>query len=142
MRLNNTWSGRPQYYDRNPATIVMRVSGIVAGGGAPLISTSYTVPANRTAFVSYVRLLAQQTSVVTVHGVASLIATRFIAPNTDNFAAAYLLSPFYLATVDEEISPGFMADAGDMFTLVGSNITVGNGQVSFSGLIYLTEFDA
>lgn len=142
MRLQNVWSGRPPYYDRNAFTVQVTLQAVINGGGASQLSNIYTVPANRAAFLTFYYLQVVLDTAITKQGQAELQAFRQVGGvGSAWFAAVFDTDPIVLREYETHGTTEAVCSATDVIYMQASNSNTG-GQCSFNGVIWLVEFDA
>lgn len=141
MRLQNVWSGRPNYYDRNAKTVVIGDFEPLSGGDT-FTSTVYTVPANRLAFVTWFSLMAYRDSTLfTIAGNTFVNAHYVPAGGSDfSFAAVVFNGTQVGDRIEQSGATQFVARPGDQLYCDGNNNDSG-GLVNTLAQILVVEYD-
>ena len=136
MRLNNVFSGRPAYYDRNPLRLANASFSAALAPHAAATRFTYTVPTGRTFMLGFAEV---QVVRVTAAGTPSRL-------NSDVYYAANAIVDATVwgnAVNDARIisaSGGTTFVAGDVLTGKDQDASTG-GTVDFTQSLFGTEFD-
>lgn len=142
MKLNNTWSGRPQYYDRNADTLVEFFAAPLVPSGPIQSSSGYVVPANRLAFVSYIFLRLFRDSGANSPGPAFVVAHHTdLTLTTIQMLEVRLSSGLVNAYEWAASSPGIIMQAGESVVIQAQDGST-DGDIDCVGEINIVEFDA
>lgn len=142
MRLTNPGNSRPQYYDRNPTTSGQTFLNTNGGPTAQTQQWSYTVPANRKAFVEGIKAKIIIRTAASVNGDKGL----FIAyvPNGGGTIRVLreLIPTNNVGDKDNEIAGALgMMSAGDVLSCSNYDLSTGDAWFMSCDAKY-TEFDA
>ena len=141
MRVNNVFSGRPTYYDRNPSAKAQVSHQFSTAPHSSTTRWTYTVPGGRKAYVESI-------SVETIRSVVATTPSDFFADVNGTFGGVTI----YLMRIDTWTnavgdgkavygSSGGLMLAGDSLSGEDSDASTG-GLVSFIADAKVSEFDA
>lgn len=144
MRLYNSYSGRPAYYDRTP-TMVGQVYSQAAV--APLAQTNqwtYTVPSARKAYMDFaLASLIQNVASAPAGKAGAFIRVNHVdTPTVSPFAAYAVKNAAAVGSSDRsQVGGTVMCKAGDIIKAFNFDLSTG-GSIDYEIDASFTEFDA